>query len=152
MRMTYEQKIGRAKELGIDIPDILLEDRNIVGIYKFFYCTENEEFCFYVGKSTNTISRLFGSSGGHIYMYLNNDFSKLVPNKIKEYLKSGYKIRVKIKEIDYHDTSFTKAAHRLALAELQEIVNYQENGQCLFQTPDGVGIHEEEFWENNYKI
>lgn len=76
--MTYEQKIGRAKAIGIDIPNILLGDRNIVGIYKFFYCTENEEFCFYVGKSTNIISRLFGSSGGHIYMYLNNDFSKLV--------------------------------------------------------------------------
>lgn len=150
MGMTYEQKIREAKRIGIDIPDNLLKDKNIVGIYEFFKIKGNEEICFYIGKSTSIAYRLLGSSNGHIYMYLNNDFSKLVPLKINEYLNEGYKIKVKILEVDYNDTSFSKAAHRLALAELQEIVKYQEIGQCEFQTPEGAGTYEEKYWEENY--
>ena len=149
--MTYEQKINMAKARGINISDVLLENRNIVGIYKFFYYNDNEEICFYIGKSTDIIGRLFGSSDGHIYMYLKNNLSKLVPCKIDEYIKKGYKISVKIQEIEYHDTSFSRASHRLALAELQEIVSYQEKGQCLFQFPDGVGKNEQKFWADNYR-
>lgn len=104
--MTYEQKINMAKARGINISDVLLENRNIVGIYKFFYYNDNEEICFYIGKSTDIIGRLFGSSDGHIYMYLKNNLSKLVPRKIDEYIKKGYKISVKIQEIEYHDTFF----------------------------------------------
>ena len=59
--------------------------------------------------------------------------------------------QVEIEEIDYSDTSFSKAAHRLALAELQQIVHYQSIGQCEFQTPEGAGTYEEKFWEENYK-
>lgn len=151
MRMTYKQKVCEAKRNEIDIPQIVLEKRNIVGIYKFFYCKENEFFCFYIGKSTNIAARLLDASEGHIYMYLHNNFTKLVPDKINEYRQKGYKIKVEIKEIEYHDICFTRAAHRLALAELQEIVKYQEMGQCLFQSADGVGAYEENFWENNYK-
>ena len=84
-------------------------------------------------------------------MYLNNDFSKIVPSKINEYLNKGYKIKVTVQEIDYRDTSFSKAAHRLAFAELQEIVRYQEKGQCPFQLPEGIGKNEKLFWEQNYK-
>ena len=36
MGMTYEQKIYEAKRNEIDIPKIVLEKRNLVGIYKFF--------------------------------------------------------------------------------------------------------------------
>ena len=160
-RMTMKEKIDEAKVQGIDIcnSDILLKDGNVVGIYKFFRCKkdgengENDEFCFYIGKSTDVAGRLLGS-GGHIYMYLMNkdfDFSELVPQKIKEYLGEGYKIKVVIKEVNYSDTSFSKAAHRLAYEELKEIVKYQEEGECLFQTPEGVGDYQKIFWENNYK-
>ena len=148
--MTYEQKIEKAKEKRIHIPEDIIK-KNIVGIYEFFRIKGNEEFCFYIGKSTNIAYRLLGSSSGHIYMYLNDNTSKIVPLKIKEYLNSGYDIKVKIIEVDYKDSSFSKAAHRLALAELQEIVKYQEKGQCQFQVPEGVGTNEEKFWEENYK-
>lgn len=149
--MTYEQKIKKAEECNIEIAYDFSNGENVVGIYKFFYCNENGEYCFYVGKSTNIAYRLLGASRGHIYMYLNNDFTNLVPLKIKEYLNEGYKIKVMIKEIDYRDISFTNAAHRLAYAELQEIVKYQEKGQCQFQVPEGSGTYEELFWEENYK-
>lgn len=150
--MTYEQKIKKAEERNIEIAYDFSKGKNIVGIYKFFYCNANEEYCFYVGKSTNIAYRLLGASNGHIYMYLNNDFTNLVPLKIKEYLNEGCKIRVIINEIDYRDVSFTNAAHRLALAELQEIVKYQEKGQCQFQVPEGIGTYEEQYWEENYKV
>ena len=148
--MTYEEKIKLAKECGITIPENILY-KNIVGIYEFFKIKGNEEFCFYIGKSTDIAYRLLGSSSGHIYMYLNSNLSKTVPLKIKEYCDDGYKIKVKILEVDYSDNSFSKAAHRLALVELQEIVKYQEMGQCQFQVPEGVGTNEEKFWTENYK-
>ena len=85
-------------------------------------------------------------------MYLNNNLSRLVPRIINKYIKAGYKIEIKITPVDYSDTSFSRAAHRLALAEISEIVKYQKKGQCLEQMPEGVGENEEKFWNNNYKI
>ena len=85
-------------------------------------------------------------------MYLNNNLSKLVPRIINKYIKAGYKIEIKITPVDYTDTSFSRAAHRLALAEIREIVKYQKKGQCLEQMPEGVGENEEKFWNKNYKI
>lgn len=85
-------------------------------------------------------------------MYLNNNLSKLVPRIINKYIKAGYKIEIKITPVDYTDTSFSRAAHRLALAEISEIVKYQKKGQCLEQMPEGVGENEEKFWNKNYKI
>ena len=85
-------------------------------------------------------------------MFLNNYLDdNLIPTRIKEYLNKGYRIKVVIKKVNYNDTSFSRAAHRLALAELQEIVKCQEKGQCLDQLPEGVGESEEKFWEKNYK-
>lgn len=148
--MTYREKITKAKESRITVPENIL-DKNIVGIYKFFKVKGNEKFCFYIGKSTNIAYRLFGSSSGHIYMYINNNSSSnAVPSKIKEYLNADYDIKVEIIEVDYSDDSFSKAAHRLALVELQEIVKCQEKGQCKIQVPEGVGTSEETFWEKNY--
>lgn len=151
MGKTYKQKLELAEARGIRISANLLSHKNIVGIYKFFWFTDDEEYCFYIGKSTDIADRLLGSSNGHIFMFLEGDCSKIVPLKIKEYLGDGKKIRVEICEISYYDTSFSKAAHRLALAELQEIVKYQELGQCPFQVPEGAGTYEEQFWEKNYK-
>lgn len=152
MGKTYEQKIKEAKKLGISISADLHSNKNIVGIYKFFRCKNDTEYCFYIGKSTDVAYRLLGPSNGHIFLFLKGDYSKIVPQKIKEYLDDGYKIRVDISNVSYYDTSFSKAAHRLALAELQEIVKYQEMGQCPFQVPEGAGAYEERYWEKNYKL
>lgn len=150
--MTLKQKIDKAEENRIHIPRDLLSEENIVGIYGLFAIDTCYEYCFYIGKATNMASRLLGSSNGHIYLYLNESYSKLVPKKIKEYLNKGYDVEVKILDkIDYHDISFSKAAHRLALAELKRIVEYQEKGQCEFQIPEGSGKYEKNFWEVNYK-
>ena len=154
MRNTYSKKIELAKKQNINIPNDLLKKENVVGLYKFFYVNpnnKNEDFCFYIGKSTNIARRLLKAQSGHIYSFLNNDFTRLVPSKIKEYLDKGYEIRVEIKEVDYYSDSFSSAAHKLALAELQEIVKYQEIGQCLFQLPEGVGKYEKEFWNKYYR-
>ncbi|MGO2564706.1 MAG: hypothetical protein ACTH8E_02885 [Brochothrix thermosphacta] len=154
MGKTFKQKIDEAKNKGIKISDGLLECENSVGVYGFFATKENkEEICFYIGKSTNIVSRLLGSSGGHVYMYLNNDYSKVVPQKIKEYIDKHWGVEVRIlDEIDYHDKSFSKAAHRLALAELHRIVQYQELNQCENQVPEGFGPNGIKFWEKNYKV
>ena len=150
MGKTYKQKLEEAENLGISVSGNLLSSENIVGIYKFFRCKDGIEYCFYIGKSTDIAYRLLGSRRGHIYMFLNGNYSQLVPSKIKEYLDSGHKIRVEFFEISYYDTCFSKAAHRLALAELQEIVKYQKMEQCLFQTPEGAGAYEKQYWEKNY--
>lgn len=149
MGMTYEKKIEEARKQRIYLPDNLLE-KNIVGVYGFFATKENEKQCFYIGKATNMVSRLLASKG-HVHYYLYEYFCKLVPGKIKQYLDLGYDIEVEIlDEIDYEDTSFSKAAHRLALAEIQQIAKYQELGQCLEQLPEGVGPNQKEYWERNY--
>lgn len=153
--MTYKQKMDKARELGIDIPNILQENKDIAGVYKFCYYNPNnlkDEGCFYVGKSSCLAYRLFDSRGGHIHLFLKNYLKgNFVPTKIKEYLSNGYLIKVVFKEVDYRDTSFSRAAHRLVLAELEEIVNYQKKGQCLEQMPEGVGKNEKNYWEMNYK-
>lgn len=155
--MTYKDKIEKAREQGIEIPVWILERerQQIAGIYKFCYYkpnNPNDEGCFYVGKSSSLVYRLLNSAGGHIHLFLNNYLdNNLVPTKINEYLNNGYCIKVVIKEVKYNDTSFSRAAHRLALAELQEIVSCQKKGQCLDQLPEGVGEDEEKFWKENYK-
>lgn len=113
----------------------MADNQNIVGIYKIFGKKNGRRKCLYIGKSTNIANRLLGSGRGHIYMYLNNNLSKLVPRIINKYIKAGYKIEIKITPVDYTDTSFSRAAHRLALAEISEIVKYQKRdsvwNKCL---------------------
>ncbi len=149
--MTYKEKIEKANENKIIIKYDILKTDNIVGIYKFFKVKRDERYCFYIGKATNVAYRLLGASNGHIYMYLKGNYSKFVPNEINNALTDGYKIEVEIEEKEYEDIYFSRAAHRLALAELQEIVKYQEMGQCLSQIPEGTGEREKNFWETNYK-
>lgn len=78
-------------------------------------------------------------------------FSKNQRSEIKYYLGQNYEILVEIEEVDYFDTDFSRASHRLSLAEITEIVKYQSMGQCLKQLPEGIGKGEREYWENNYK-
>ena len=150
--MTFKEKIIVAGKNNIFIPSDLADNQNIVGIYKIFGKKNGRRKCLYIGKLTNIANRLLGSGRGHIYMYLNNNLSKLVPRIINKYIKAGYKIEIKITPVDYTDTSFSRAAHRLALAEISEIVKYQKKGQCLERMPEGVGENEEKFWNKNYKI
>ena len=151
MRMTLETKVKQAKEKGIILPQELLND-DIVGIYGLFATKENKKKCFYIGKATNICSRLLDSSYGHIHSYLKGR-EGFVQNKIKKYIDNGYMIEVEIlKEIDYKDTCFSKAAHRLALAELEKIVEFQEKGECLDQLPEGTTAYQKRYWENKYKI
>lgn len=152
--MSIKQKIEKAGRMGIDLPDNLLcgdEYNKLVGLYKFFAYDEGGEICFYIGKSTSIAWRLLNSSNGHIYLFFKGDIDSLVPSKIREFLAQGKRIRVDIEEVDYSDSSFSRAAHRLALAELLEIVKYQEKGYCLGQLPEGFGKRERAYWENNYR-
>lgn len=149
MGMTYKAKLEKAKMRNITIPSEILE-KDIVGVYKFFAILEDEKVCFYIGKSTNIRERLL-SSNGHIHLFF-KDSDKLVPSEIKNYLNEKYKIVVEIIKVNYYDTEFTRASHRLALVELAEIVKYQSQGQCLKQLPEGVSDNEFKYWENNYKL
>lgn len=148
MGMTYKEKVEEAKMRNITIPSEILE-KDIVGIYKFFATLEDKKICFYIGKSTNIRERLL-SSNGHIHLFFKKS-EKLVPSEIKDYLHQNYDILVEIEEVDYFDTDFSRASHRLALAELAEIVKYQSRGQCLKQLPEGIGKGEREYWESKYK-
>ena len=149
MGMTYKEKLEEAKIRNIIIPSEILK-KDIVGVYKFFAILEDKKICFYVGKSTNIRERLL-STNGHIHLFF-KDSDKLVPSEIKNYLNEKYKIVVEIIKVNYYDTEFTRASHRLALVELAEIVKYQSQGQCLKQLPEGVSDNEFKYWENNYKL
>lgn len=149
MGMTYKEKLEEAKIRNIIIPSEILK-KDIVGVYKFFAILEDKKICFYVGKSTNIRERLL-SSNGHIHLFF-KDSDKLVPSEIKKNLNEKYKIVVEIIKVNYYDTEFTRASHRLALVELAEIVKYQSQGQCLKQLPEGVSDNEFKYWENNYKL
>ena len=148
MGITYKAKLEKAKMRNITIPSEILE-KDIVGVYKFIAILEDEKVCFYIGKSTNIRERLL-SSNGHIHLFF-KESEKLVPSEIKYYLDQNYEILVEIEEVDYFDTDFSRASHRLSLAEITEIVKYQSMGQCLKQLPEGIGKGEREYWENNYK-
>lgn len=90
----------RTAETDMQSNYAILGFKNIVGIYKFFYYNQEQESCFYIGISTNVARRLLSCDKGHIHMYLNEDFSKLVPQKIREYHDKRYKIKVTVQEID----------------------------------------------------
>ncbi|MEG0416328.1 MAG: hypothetical protein RR565_09345 [Erysipelothrix sp.] len=150
--MNRSQKIGLAKTKGIFLPDLLLTE-TIVCVYGFFAVKSGKKECFYIGKTTSLWSRMLDSGSGHVHNYLNGYISKLVPNKINFYIDSGYEVHVEVlEEVDYHDTSFSRATHRLSYAELKHIIKYQEKGECLDQRPEGIGKNEEKYWTNNYYV
>lgn len=75
-----------------------------------------------------------------------------MPKLIDQHLEAGYRIEVRIlEEVDYQDSSFSRAAHRLAFAELKWIVDMQKDGLCLEQLPEGAGPNSRTYWENHYK-
>lgn len=150
--MTFEEKIKKAKDMGVSLPSDIEKGNNIVGVYGFFAVDTNSEFCFYIGKATNLLGRLLNSNG-HVSQYIMGNTEKYVPSKIKEYYEQGYSIVVKIlSKVNYYDTSYSRAAHRLAYAEIKQIVKYQKKGQCLLQKPEGSSQHTKNFWEKNYNL
>ena len=154
MRLTSEEKKLKAESMKVFLPDEVLDDK-CVCIYGFFAVKNRKRECFYVGKTTNLNDRMLNSSDGHIYDFINGTYTKLVPELINKYRDEDYKIYVKVLEkVDYRDTSFSRAAHRLALAEYKWIVHYQEKEQCLDQMPEGIEKDGKEmkFWKKNYCI
>ncbi len=150
IRMTFQEKYNAAKERNIALPEKIL-CKDIVGIYGFFAKKDEKETCFYIGKATNMRHRML-LSGGHIFRYLHEDYTRLVPRLMKEYIDDGFSIEVRIlEEVDYKDEYFSRAAHRLAFEELKFITQYQKKGECLDQKPEGTGEKEEAYWKANYK-
>lgn len=149
--MTFKEKIMLAQKIIFLFLLIWLIIKILLGYIKYLVKKMKDAHAFILGNQPILhIDCLV--QGGYIYMYLNNNLSKLVPCIIDKYIKDGYKIEIEIIKVEYKDTSFSRAAHRLALAEISEIVKYQREGQCLEQMPEGVGMNEEKFWEENYKI
>lgn len=74
----------------------------ILFIHNIIYFNGKEEFCFYVGKSTNILDRLLKYPNLDIYSFLNENYNHLVPRRIKEFLDVGYYIKVEIKEVSYN--------------------------------------------------
>lgn len=155
--MTFEEKVELARNCGIEVPKDIL-DEDIVGVYGFFARKNDREICFYIGKSNCIRERLLSSDNkGHIHLFLNKYYGDedSVPNMIKQHIDDGYSISVRIlARVDYHDEYYSRAEHRLALAEMNQIVLYQEMGQCLKQLPEGSAKDsgKKAFWEENYKI
>lgn len=116
-------------------------------------------YCIYVGKASSFYVRTF-SKDGHIHKFLRYKETngklyseEFVVRLIDNLQKNKCSIYVKCLEIvDYYDKSFSRAAHRLAFAELYWITKYQNMGECLDQLPEGVGSHEENYWKNNYSL
>lgn len=146
--MSYRDIFKAAKCNGIHMPEKLLEDNNIVGVYEIFAKNkEGEKVCLYVGKSTDLAYRILRQ---HIFEFLNGDTEYLVPILINNALNQGCTIEIEIIEVDYYDTHYAVAATRLAQLEINEIAKFQAKGQCLNQVPEGTG-QGKRFWEENYK-
>ena len=160
--MTIEelanQKTKKAEKYNIFIDEELKTEQ--VGIYGYFYMDpRGNEHCIYVGKASSFYERTF-SKDGHIHKFLRYKETngklyseELVVRLIDNLQKNKCSIYVKCLEIvDYYDKSFSRAAHRLAFAELYWITKYQNMGECLDQLPEVVGSHEENYWKNNYSL
>lgn len=100
-----------AKRKDIILLPELASDKNLVGVYKIFAIRDEIKTCLYIEKSTNISYRLLGSGGSHIYMYLNNNFSKLVPFIIDKYINQGYIIQIEIMPVEYLTMSFFQERH-----------------------------------------
>lgn len=151
--MTNQEKINEALSRGISLPSEIT-DTHIVCVYGFFAIKNNEEKCFYIGKATDLNDRMLSSANGHIHSFLRGDYKKLVPGLIKEFTDKQYRIDVRILEkVNYEDSCFSRAAHRLALAEYTNIVKYQNDNQCLRQYPEGIKEkgNEETYWKSYFK-
>ncbi len=134
----FNKRLNEIKQLDIYVPKEMTPKSKIRGVYGFFVKVDENYICFYIGKSNDIFLRMLGKNS-HLNDYLRGVRETDVHKKIEKYLNDGYGIEVRIlREIDYIGDSFEKDANRLALAELQELVNYQDMGGCQKQLSEAV--------------
>ncbi|BDF68135.1 hypothetical protein CE91St43_21070 [Oscillospiraceae bacterium] len=148
----FNRRLNKIKELGIYVPKEMTPESKIRGVYGFFVKLDVNNTCFYIGKSNNIFLRIFGNTS-HLNDYLRDIRRTDVHKKIEKYLNDGHEIEIKIlQKIDYIGDSFEKDANRLALAELQELVKYQDMGGCQEQLSEAVKERYERIeWERIFK-
>lgn len=144
-------RISEAKEQKILIPKELTTRSCVRGVYGFFAVKMNEEIPFYIGKSNNIFLRMFGRSS-HLNSYIRGLRNTPVLQNIEKYLETDYHIEIKIlKKVKYKGDNFESDANRLALAELKELVEYQDKGFCLVQLSEAVKEKYERIeWETKF--
>ena len=143
------ERISNAKSRNIIVEERIELVRCIRGVYGYNKIKEKEEIPFYIGKSNDIFTRIFG---GHIYDYLRGVRKTGVQKNIESFLSKGYEINVRIlKVVEYKGDSFIQDANRLALAELNEIVNQQNNGFCITEDQISEAVkktHERKDWNS----
>ena len=138
LKKNLKRRIDELRKIGIVISDELTPESKIRGIYGFFAKTKSDEFCFYIGKATDIVARLIGKNS-HLNNYLRGVRNTYVLQDVEKYLTSGFSIEIKVlQEVKFIGDSFEKDANRLALAELQELVYYQNKGECDNQLSEAV--------------
>ena len=160
--MTIEElankKAMKAEKYNVFIDEELKTEQ--AGIYGYFYRDpRGNEHCIYVGKATSFYDRTF-SKNGHIHKFLrfmetNREMysDEFLNDSMATLIENNCSIIVRCLEIVYYfDAFFTRAAQRLAVAELYWITKYQNIEECLDQMPEGVGPNEEEYWRNHYAL
>lgn len=150
-RKRIETEVSKAIKNGIVVSEYFLDSRNVIrGVYGLFCEKKNDKYCFYIGRSFDISTRLFGFYG-HVTMFNNHDCEKIVPKLIQERINEGWKISIKILAfVEYEGDNYYRDMQRLAFAEYKLIEEYQEKGECLYQLPEGTWIKEEN-WNTNYR-
>jgi len=145
----FLKRIEKAKSNNIFVQDEINLNSHIRGVYGFFAIKYVEEIPFYIGKSINIFSRMFT---GHIYHYLRGVRNTDVQRRIEVFLSKGYIIEVRVlKKVGYKGDSFIQDANRLALAELKEIVKWQNKGFCITEDQISEAVKkndEEQVWND----
>lgn len=145
------EEIQKAKDNSITVPKEFNNRDVIRGIYGIFSEKDDEKICLYIGRSYSIADRLFGS-GGHITMYNNDNYEKLVPKLILDSINNGCCISIEVLEVvKYKGDNYYRDMQRLAYAEIRLIEEYQEKKECLRQLPEGTWISEDN-WNKRYKI
>ena len=137
-REEYVKRINKAKERNVYVPEEILSDEKIRGVYGLFKEKDGEKKCFYVGKSNDILNRFIGSSG-HVYGFLQG-YSRDVAKQIDELTKNGYIVECSILRHVPYDfiKGFDYNANRLCLEELKSLVEKQSLGECEGQLHEAV--------------
>lgn len=125
----------------------ILDSKNNRGIYGIFVVdkSNSNEFCAYVGKSTNIYKRMFCGKKAHLVKLKEG---KLYNSVISEAMQNEDKridIRV-LEEVTFQYVNYNKDMQYLASRECYYIDKYQKLNQCLEQRPDGRNMYEK-FWK-----
>lgn len=152
-RTTYIKRINTAREQKVYVPEDLISDDKIRGIYGFFKTQDGKEECFYVGKSNDIRSRIIGGSG-HITLFLRGVQDVEVPREIAKLLTNGNEITLRVLKLVPYDfsKSFAYNANTLCLEELRALVEEQALGHCVDQLSEAVKInYDRDDWDKAFK-